>query len=81
VAIPVEQIADRKPPPDVEALAHETVESLLCGLRSAQLRAIAVWKWEEYSNEEIASMLGCCKRTVARKLALIRTIWDKEDEQ
>jgi hypothetical protein len=36
---------------------------------------------EEYSNEEIASMLGCCKRTIARKLALIRTIWNKEDEQ
>jgi hypothetical protein len=26
-------------------------------------------------------MLGCCTRTIARKLDLIRTIWDKEDAQ
>jgi hypothetical protein len=43
------------------------------------MRSIAVWKWEGYSNEEIALMLGCCVRTITRKLELIRTIWSKED--
>jgi RNA polymerase sigma factor (sigma-70 family) len=79
VDISVEQIADRKAPPDLEVLANETIEHLLSRLGNVRLRAIAIWKWEEYSNEEIASMLGCCARTVARKLALIRTIWDKEE--
>jgi len=43
------------------------------------LRSIAVWKWEGYSNREIASMLGCCSRTIERKLDVIRTIWNEED--
>jgi RNA polymerase sigma factor (sigma-70 family) len=71
----VEQIADRKPPPDLAVLANETIEQLLSRLGNAQLRSIAVCKWEGYSNEEIASMLGCSSRTIERKLVLIRTLW------
>jgi DNA-directed RNA polymerase specialized sigma24 family protein len=80
VDVPVEQVAAPKPPPDLEVLANEATEHLLSRLGNAQLRAIAVWKWEGYSHEEIASMLGCCSRTIARKLALIRTIWNNEDK-
>jgi RNA polymerase sigma factor (sigma-70 family) len=76
VDLPVEQIVDPKPPPDLEVLAKETIEHLLSRLGNAQLRAIAVWKWEGYCNEEIAAMLGCSSRTIARKLKLIRTIWN-----
>jgi DNA-directed RNA polymerase specialized sigma24 family protein len=72
--IPVEQIADPKPSPDLEALANETIEQLLNRLRNTRLRAIAIWKWQGYSNQEIALMLGCCARTVERKLGLIRII-------
>jgi DNA-directed RNA polymerase specialized sigma24 family protein len=54
-------------------------ERLLELLSDSQLRSIAVWKWEEYSNEEIAAMLGCTTRTIERKLKLIRTIWSEED--
>jgi DNA-directed RNA polymerase specialized sigma24 family protein len=79
VDVPVEQVADRKPPPDLEVLANETIEHLLSRLGNARLRSIAVWKWEGYFNEEIASLLGCSTRTIARKLELIRTIWNKED--
>jgi DNA-directed RNA polymerase specialized sigma24 family protein len=77
--VSIDQVADRQPPPDLEVLATETIEHLLTCLRNARLRSIAVWKWEGYSNEEIASMLCCSSRTIARKLALIRTLWDKED--
>jgi DNA-directed RNA polymerase specialized sigma24 family protein len=78
-AIPVEQIADPKPPPDLEVLANERIEDLLSRLGDGTLRSIAVWKWQHYSNEEIASMLGCCARTIGRKLELIRTIWNNGD--
>jgi DNA-directed RNA polymerase specialized sigma24 family protein len=78
VDVPVERIADRKPPPDLEVLANDTIEHLLSRLGNAQLRAIAVWKWEGYFNAEIAAMLGCCSRTIERKLNLIRTIWKDE---
>jgi DNA-directed RNA polymerase specialized sigma24 family protein len=42
--VPVEQVADRKPPPDLEMLADETIEHLLSRLGNARLRSIAVWK-------------------------------------
>jgi DNA-directed RNA polymerase specialized sigma24 family protein len=76
--VPLEQIVDSELPPDLEVLAKETIEHLLYRLGKAQLRSIAVWKWEGYSNEEIASRLGCCTRTIERKLQLIRTIWNEE---
>src|SRR5262249_34326314 len=75
--VPVERIADRRPTPDVEVLANEAIDHLLSRLGNAKLRAIAVWKWEGYFNEEISAMLGCCSRTVERKLDLIRTIWTR----
>jgi RNA polymerase sigma factor (sigma-70 family) len=75
----VEEIADPSPPPDLEVLASETIERLLRRLGKTQLRSIALWKWEGYSHEEIASMIGCSSRTILRKLALIRTIWTGED--
>jgi DNA-directed RNA polymerase specialized sigma24 family protein len=77
VDVPVEQIADRRPPPDLEVLAKETIDHLLSRLGNAKLRAIAVWKGEGYFNEEIAARLGCCSRTIERKLDLIRTIWKR----
>ena len=79
VDVPVEQIADPKLPPDLEVLANETIKHLLSRLGNARLRSIAVWKWEGYSSEEIASMLGCCSRSIQRKLELIRTIWNEQD--
>jgi DNA-binding CsgD family transcriptional regulator len=30
---------------------------------------------EGYTNDEIATRLGCARRTVARQLDLIRRIW------
>ncbi len=75
----IDQLADPKLSPDLEVLAKEEIERLLERLGNAQLRSIAVWKWEGYTNEEIATMLGCKSRTIERKLKLIRTIWGEED--
>jgi len=74
----VEQIADPNPPPDLEVLAKEEIEHLLKRLGDAQLQSIAAWKFQDYTNEEIARRLGCTCRTVERKLRLIRTIWRQE---
>jgi DNA-directed RNA polymerase specialized sigma24 family protein len=72
----VDQVADPHPPPNLEALANETIDRLLNSLNGkGQLRFIAIKKWEGYSNEEIATMLGCSSRAILRKLKLIRTIW------
>jgi hypothetical protein len=42
------------------------------------LRAVALQKMEGYTVDEIAVSLGCAPRTVARKLGLIRGLWEKE---
>jgi DNA-binding CsgD family transcriptional regulator len=31
---------------------------------------------EGYTNDEIAAQLGCARRTVARRLELIRKTWE-----
>jgi DNA-directed RNA polymerase specialized sigma24 family protein len=75
---PVEQVGDPRPPPDLMVLANEEVRRLLDLLKDATLRSIAVWKWDGYTSQEIAAMLGCAERTVERKLNLIRKIWAPE---
>ena len=51
---------------------------MLALLGDPELRKVAVWKMEGYSNEEIASKLDCVPRTVERKLRMIRSLWEKE---
>ena len=59
-------------------MVAEEYRRLLDALGDENLRRIAVWKMEGYSNEEIRQRLGCSLRTVTLKLALIRTLWDPE---
>jgi DNA-binding CsgD family transcriptional regulator len=33
---------------------------------------------EGYTNDEIADRLGCARRTVARRLDLIKKVWEAE---
>ena len=51
---------------------------LLGLLTAADLREVAVWKLEGYTNKKIAGMIGRSVPTVERKLASIRTIWERE---
>jgi DNA-directed RNA polymerase specialized sigma24 family protein len=55
------------------ALAEE-LQGLLDRLGSDELRAIAVWKLEGYSNAEVAARLGCATVSIERRLRLIRKI-------
>ena len=50
----------------------------LARLPDRELEAVAVWRMEGYSVEEVADKLGCAPRSVKRKLRLIRSIWKKE---
>ncbi len=59
---------------------HQLLRELLDRLGDAQLRSIAVWKLEGYTNAEIATFLGCVERTVERKLRFIRETWTEESE-
>jgi DNA-directed RNA polymerase specialized sigma24 family protein len=67
----------REPDPAFAAQTAEEYRGLLARLSNEQLRAIAVWKLEGFTNEEIAVKIGRSVVTVERKLALIRGYWEK----
>jgi DNA-directed RNA polymerase specialized sigma24 family protein len=64
-----------EPSPDVVAELTELFEALMDKLGDATLRRIARLKLEGYTDEEIAAQIGCVRRTVVRKLKVIRGIW------
>jgi DNA-directed RNA polymerase specialized sigma24 family protein len=71
------QVASAEPTPEFAAQMAEELQRLLARLGDDQLRSIAVWKMEGYSNEEIATRLACATPTVERRLRLIRSLWQE----
>ena len=69
------QIVGREPTPEFAAQLAEDLRCLLGRLPDVQLQTIAVRKMEGYTNEEIASELGCVTRTIERRLRIIRKAW------
>jgi DNA-directed RNA polymerase specialized sigma24 family protein len=67
----------REPEPAFAAEVEEEFRRLLGRLPDdeLQLRSVAVWKMEGYTNEEIAGKLGRSLATVERRLGLIRRTW------
>jgi DNA-directed RNA polymerase specialized sigma24 family protein len=74
----LEQVAGPEPTPAFAAQVAEQFRRLLDRLGDDELRAIALWKMEGYTNAEIAARLGCAAPTVERRLRLIRKSWEKE---
>jgi RNA polymerase sigma-70 factor, ECF subfamily len=66
----------RTPTPDDAAIMADEMARLLDSL-PADIRPIAIWKFEGFTHEEIAAMLGYTLRTVERKVRLIREKWDR----
>jgi DNA-directed RNA polymerase specialized sigma24 family protein len=74
----LDQIIGREPTPEFAARMADECRRLLDLLDAPQLRSIALWKAEGYTNAEIARKLGCVTTTVERRIRLIRRIWEKE---
>ena len=76
-----EQMAAPDHAPDLIIKAAEQFKVLIELLRKKEaiLEPIALWKFEGYTNDEIAQRLGCSLRKVARKLELIRKTWQNEE--
>jgi RNA polymerase sigma factor (sigma-70 family) len=68
----------REPTPEAAAQFADDCERLLAKLDDASLKTVALRRLEGHSSEEIAAQLGVSKRTVDRKLHLIRMIWTEE---
>jgi DNA-directed RNA polymerase specialized sigma24 family protein len=76
----LEQVLGQEPTPAFAAEVAEQCEYLLGLLGDGELRAIALWKMEGDTNEEVAARLGCALSTVERRLRLIRQTWEEEGE-
>jgi DNA-directed RNA polymerase specialized sigma24 family protein len=64
-----------EPTPEFAAQVAEECRRLLALLCDEKLRFIAVSRMEGFSNEEIASKLGCSARTIDHRLEQIRELW------
>ena len=71
----LEQFLDREPTPEFAAQVAEEWQRLLDRLPNAEVRSVAQWKMEGYTNQEIAAKLGCAVRSVERRLRVIRSLW------
>jgi RNA polymerase sigma factor (sigma-70 family) len=74
----VEQLLAREPTPEEAAEMADECRRLLDLLDEPQLRQIALWKVEGYTNEEIAARVDCVTRTIERKVSRIRLLWKNE---
>jgi hypothetical protein len=74
----VEAVAGADPTPEFAVLVAEEFRRLIGLLPDADLRALAVWKMEGHSNDEVAARWGCVPRTVERRLRVIRSVWAGE---
>ncbi len=71
----LEMIAGNDPTPEFAAMIAEEYQRLLDALEDNDLRQVAICRMEGYTCDEIAAKLGCARRTVARRLDLIRKTW------
>jgi DNA-directed RNA polymerase specialized sigma24 family protein len=72
-------LVTQEPTPEFAAMVAEETGRLLARLGDEQLRQIALDRMEGYTTDEIAARLGCARRTVARRLDLIRQLWSEEE--
>ncbi|MDY3551527.1 ECF-type sigma factor [Gemmata sp. JC717] len=79
---PTDELPDDVPgtgaDPALAAAVGDEVRMLFDKLDSDELRELARLKLDGYTNEEIAKQLDCTVRTVCRRLALIRDIWESD---
>src|SRR3974390_720417 len=66
--VSLSQLIGKEPDPKETVQLAEECQDLLDRLSDTILRAIAVWKLEGFTTEEIAAKLDCTTRTVERKL-------------
>jgi len=71
----LDHLAGSGPTPEFAATVAEEYGRLLGSLGDDGLRQVALWRMDGYTVDEIAERLGCARRTVARRLDLIRKTW------
>ncbi len=68
-------IRSEEPDPQFSVEIADQFEFLLGRLDNEEFRSIAIKKMEGYTNEEVASHVGCSLPTVERRMRVIRKVW------
>ena len=76
----LEQMDAAGPSPAEAAVLNEALERRLEALADPELRQIALWRLEGYTNREIADRLDCTERSIERRLERIRSKWTSYDD-
>jgi DNA-directed RNA polymerase specialized sigma24 family protein len=77
--VSLSQLIGKEPDPQHATELAEDCQDMLDRLSDTILRAIALWKLEGFTTEEIAAKLDCTTRTVERKLQIIRRHWNRDE--
>jgi DNA-directed RNA polymerase specialized sigma24 family protein len=67
-----------EPDPQAVSMAREECQRLIESLGSRDLQMVVLLKAEGCTDEQVAESLGCTRRTVQRRLTLIRDLWVEE---
>jgi RNA polymerase sigma factor (sigma-70 family) len=70
-------IADKSPPPEAEIIMAQTRAALFARLPDDQARRIAQGMLDGRTQAEIAASANCARATVARRLVVIRRLWNE----
>jgi RNA polymerase sigma factor (sigma-70 family) len=76
----LEQMDAARATPAEAAVLNESLERRLAALGDPELRQIALWRLEGYTNREIAQRLDSTERLVERRLERIRSKWMSYDD-
>ena len=76
----LEQMDAAGPSPGEAAVLNEALERRLACLGDPELRQVALWRLEGYTNRDIAKRLECTERSIERRLERIRSKWIAYDD-
>jgi DNA-directed RNA polymerase specialized sigma24 family protein len=76
----LDEIVASEPTPELAAQIAEEFSSLMSALDEAGdplLKQVVLARMEGHETPDIAASVGCTRRTIERKLALVRRLWEK----
>ena len=76
IATGLDALPSHEPTPEFAIEFAETCNALVDGLHDESLKEVAQLRLTDHSNAEIAELLGLTRRTVERKLLIIKARWE-----
>lgn len=75
LGVGMDALPSGEPSPEFASQFKETCDEMLGGLDGENLKQIGLLKMEGYTDSEVAAKLNCSRRTVQRRLEMIRRNW------